>query len=113
MMSDPTECVFVDSDTRYSRNPSTMLPELRSTGQPASRTPAGQQPRIAEQVPESSHSINRQQAQDARHRGRYGTEVQLRRRRVEEQARRVDVGVIPLSTVQPRTGTTPGKESIA
>ena len=31
----------------------------------------------------------------------------------EEQARRVDVGVIPLSTVQPRTGTTPGKESIA
>ena len=74
-MSDPTECVFVDSDTRYSRNPSTMLPELRSTGKPASRTPAGQQPRIAEQVPESSNSINRQQAQDARHRGRYGTEV--------------------------------------
>ena len=26
LMSDPTECVFVDSDTRYSWNPSTMLP---------------------------------------------------------------------------------------
>ena len=26
LMSNPTECVFVDSDTRYSWNPSTMLP---------------------------------------------------------------------------------------
>ena len=92
-MSDPTECVFVDSDTTHSRNPSTMLPELRSTDQSARRTPAGQQPRIVEQVLESSHSINRQQAQDARHRGWYGPEGQWCRKRVEEQARRVDVEV--------------------
>ena len=68
-----------------------MLPELRSTDKSARRTPAGQQPRIVEQALESSHSINRQQAQDVRHQGRYGPEVQLRRRQVEEQARRVDV----------------------
>ena len=30
LMSDPTECVFVDSDTRYSWNPSTMLPGTAS-----------------------------------------------------------------------------------
>ena len=50
-------------------------------------------PRIAEQVPESSHSFNRQQAQDARRRGRYGPEGQWCRKRVGEQARRVDVEV--------------------
>ena len=33
VMSDPTECVFVDSDTRYGWNPSTMLP----TNQPDAR----------------------------------------------------------------------------
>ena len=70
-----------------------MLPELRSTDQPASRTPADQQPRIVEQAPESSYSINRQQAQDARHHGRCGPEGQLCRRRFGEQARRVDVEV--------------------
>ena len=33
LMSDPTECVFVNSDTRYSWNPSTMLPGTASTDQ--------------------------------------------------------------------------------
>ena len=65
--------------------------ELRPTDQSARRTPAGQQPRIVEQVLESSHSFNRRQTQDARHHGWYGPEEQLCRRRVDEQARRVDV----------------------
>ena len=50
-MSDPSECVFVDSDTRYRWDSSTMLPGT-AFHRSARRTSTGPLPRIDEQVPE-------------------------------------------------------------